>query len=320
MKIDKKIRDAYQMQLATCEVLESEVKKIQSLLDRRWHFESRIKSEESFALKVEAGLFRKDLIIEDFFACTIVVANNAEIARATELASKEFELRYRRPKDGVKTKTSPTNFQFDDLRLYCRLKPSSYLPPGPVNKIIFEVQIKTFLQHAWAIATHDLTYKTDAVSWAKVRIAHQIRAMLEHAELSIEQVETLATSALVAKEFAEYDLITEIIQTLRKHWPSERLPRDLLRLARNTRDAIQTLGIRLEDLDRKITEETNAGRGAALENLSPYGSIMQTIVNAFPTEILNVTEAPERRVTISSAVELPHPMQELDRRVFRVIQ
>ncbi len=155
MKIDKQIRDAYQAQLAECTLLQKEVAKILSVLDARWHYEARLKSQESFALKVEAGLFRKDLIIEDFFACTIVVANNAEIAKALELIKDEFKLLYRKPKDDLRTKIPPTDFRFDDLRLFCRLKPPAYLPAGPLHKIVFEVQIKTFLQHAWAIATHD---------------------------------------------------------------------------------------------------------------------------------------------------------------------
>lgn len=318
MKIDKRIRDAYQIQHAECSLLESEVAKIQSLLDRRWHYEARLKSQESFALKVEAGLFRKNLVIEDFFACTIVVANNAEITKALELIASEFEIRYRRPKNDIQTKIPPTDFRFDDLRLYCKLKPPNYLPPAPLHKIIFEIQIKTFLQHAWAIATHDLTYKTDAVSWAKVRIAHQIRAMLEHAELSIEQVEKLATSTLVAKEFMEYDEITGIIETLKRHWSPERLPRDLLRLANNTRDAMRAIGIKLEDLDRKLTDETRAGRGSNLENLSPYGCIMQTILNSFPTEVA-AAQIPQKQIAISGAVELPPTLPALDQRVFRII-
>lgn len=318
MKIDKRIREAYQSHFAECTLLEGEAKKIVSLLDSRWHFESRLKSEESFALKLEAGLYKNGLVIEDFFACTIVVANNAEITRALELVTREFELLYRRPKDDLRTRIPPTDFRFDDLRLYCRLKAPSYLPTRSLHGIVFEVQIKTFLQHAWAIATHDLTYKTDSVSWSKARIAHQIRAMLEHAELSIEQVDKLAASTLVAKEFAEYDEITRIIETLKKHWSAERLPRDLLRLANNTRDAIHVFGIKLEDLDRKLEDETRAGRGAQLENLSPYGSIMQTILNSFSKEV-SAAKTPERKVAISGEVEIPPSLAALDHRVFRII-
>lgn len=318
MKIDKKIRDSYANQHAACLELQKEVEKIRGLLDARWHYEARLKSEESFALKVEAGLFRKDLVIDDFFACTIVVGNYSEIARAVALATDQFTFLYRRPKDDVRTNISPTDFKFGDLRMYFRLKPPEYLPTGPLHKITFEVQIKTFLQHAWAIATHDLTYKTDAISWAKTRIAHQIRAMLEHAELSIEQVEALAKSTSIAKEFPDYEELANIIATLKKHWPPERLPRDLLRLAQNTRDAIRAFNIQLNELDLTLDDEKKEGRGSTIENLSPYGTIMQTILNRFTSRILDA-KTPERKITISGAVELPSAIPRLNDDVFRVI-
>jgi ppGpp synthetase/RelA/SpoT-type nucleotidyltranferase len=93
-----------------------------------------------------------------------------------------------------------TLFRLIDLRLYVTLPDSPALPPTDLSDVVFEVQIKTFLQHAWSIATHDLLYKTDAVNWSKERIAYQIKARREHAEISIQEAEDLATSAALAKE------------------------------------------------------------------------------------------------------------------------
>ena len=61
------------------------------------------------------------------------------------------------------------------------------------------MQVKTFLQHAWGIATHDLIYKTDDVSWSRQRIAYQIKAMLEHAEMSIQEAGRLAEAVALSK-------------------------------------------------------------------------------------------------------------------------
>ena len=93
--------------------------------------------------------------------------------------------------------------------------------------------------------------------------------MLEHAELSIEQVERLADSALVSKEYSEFEELAQIIASLKKHWSPERLPKDLQRLARNTLLVLNEFGIELAALDKNLSEETAKGRGAKLENLSP---------------------------------------------------
>lgn len=318
MKIDKSIRDAYSEHLASNSDLKEEVDKVFALRDSHWHYECRLKSPESFALKVEAGLFEENLIIDDFLACLIVVRNFAEIQSAVEFVQAHFNLVNRRPEDDSKTTRNPKDFSFDDLRLYCTAKPVEYLPDHPRSKIIFEIQIKTFLQHAWAVATHDLTYKTDEVSWAKTRIAHQIRAMLEHAELSIEQVKELAGSALVAKQYADFEDLAKIIASLRTHWTQEALPKDLLRLARNTRSVIKIFGISLNELNEQLAEETAAGRGAKLENLSPYGTILQTILHKFPDNVAKKKRL-DKKIPISKEVEVPTASEPLNKNVFKII-
>jgi len=306
MKVDKQIRDAFSDQHATNSALKTEADRVATMLDPGWHYESRLKSEESFALKVEAGLFSGNLLLDDFLGCLIVVRSNAEISKAIDVVRQHFSVQSRRPPDDTHTKLRPTDFSFDDLRLYVTIKPADYLPKPQYSDVIFEIQIKTFLQHAWGIATHDLTYKTDAISWAKARVAHQVRAMLEHAELTIEQVDSLTESSIVAKENDEYASISKMIDLLKELWRKERLPRDLVRLARNANTAISVLNIPFEALVRELKAETISGKGANLENLSPYGAIMQTILDKFPQRIVDFRPRPRtRQVPISSQVEVP---------------
>src|SRR6185503_14915453 len=98
MKIPQSVRNAYLQQKEGYERLQAEVDSLlKSLKDPRWHYESRIKSEESYALKLETGRSQVDRF-EDFFARTLVVENQARIEAAKKLVQDYFDLEYRRPK------------------------------------------------------------------------------------------------------------------------------------------------------------------------------------------------------------------------------
>ncbi len=198
MKIPSSVRGLHSELKETYEPLKEKVDDtIRGLREPGWHYASRIKELESFALKLETGRFPEPREIDDFLACTLVVENTTVIARAEELLCGKFELHERRPKDNKYTTKEPHSFRFDDLRLYVKWQDDPALPPTGLAGLLFEIQIKTFLQHAWSVATHDLVYKTDEKNWAKERIAFQIKAMLEHAETSIREADALAKSDIL---------------------------------------------------------------------------------------------------------------------------
>src|SRR5208337_1144238 len=167
MKIPQSIRLLYSELLEKNIILKDKVdEKIKSSKDERWHYESRLKIMESFALKIETGRIHSPKELEDFFACTIVVENKSAIQKAEDIILNNFVLKERRPRSENSTHKKSDSFPFDDLRLYVKWKDDPALRPTGVDGMLFEVQIKTFLQHAWSIATHDLIYKSDSVSWS----------------------------------------------------------------------------------------------------------------------------------------------------------
>src|SRR5690606_19680800 len=126
------------------------------------------------------------------------------------------------------------SFPFDDLRLYCRIGNKHHYKIAPeVSNLIFEVQVKTFLQHAWSIATHDIIYKTDQISWGKERVAYQVKAALEQAEVAISGAKNLSTVKELSKENMLVKKINRVIILLSKHFKKEDLPDDKRRLAQN---------------------------------------------------------------------------------------
>jgi ppGpp synthetase/RelA/SpoT-type nucleotidyltranferase len=310
MKIPASIRRLHEDQAAVNGRLKSLVdERMAGLRKSHWHYESRVKELSSFALKIESGRFEKPSALEDFFACTLVVANAPEIAEAEEVIDENFIIKYRRPKHSDKTHKTSDSFQFDDLRLYVTLRQNPALPPTDLADVVFEVQIKTFLQHAWGIATHDLLYKTDDVNWSKQRIAYQIKAMLEHAEISIQQAEGLAACAALAKEDPRTATIKEGIKLVKAQWGVDELPADVRRLAENVTKLLADLHVTVNRLEQMLEEGKARRQGAHPSNLSPYGTIIQYLFEAEKDKLVMYLKRDDKnhvRVLIPAEIDLPH--------------
>src|SRR5258708_32652083 len=116
MKIPASIRRLYEDQNEACTQLKARVDYlVRPGLHHRWHYESRIKTIESFTLKIESGRFGNPAALEDFFAATIVVRNGSEIADAVKLAAEVISFAYRRPGNDAETKKAPGSFHFDEF-------------------------------------------------------------------------------------------------------------------------------------------------------------------------------------------------------------
>src|SRR5690606_10003166 len=149
------------------------------------------------------------------------------------------------------------SFPFDDLRIYVSLKDFDTGEFAPnLYEIIFEIQIKTFLQHAWTIATHDLIYKSDKINWSKERVAYQVKAALEHAEVTISGVEEISKNSELKKENKEVKKVNQLISMILNHWKPEDLPANRRRLAQNIIGFIEAIDLTLSDLNEILVLET----------------------------------------------------------------
>ena len=309
MKIARSVRELYAEQVPLNDRLRLKVDEtLRSIASRRrWHYESRIKSEESYALKLESGRIPDPRNAEDFFACTLVVQNLSAIAEAEQEMRCRFTIVARRPYDANRTHKGAETFPFDDLRLYGYWKDDPSLPETGLSSVKFEIQIKTFLQHAWGIATHDLIYKTDDVSWSRQRIAYQIKAMLEHAEISIQEADRLAEASALAMKQRETEELKEIIGVLQATWRADLLPPDLRRLAENTRSVMKLAKLKIKELKYLIDSEQDRQKGSLPINLSPYSIIVQAIAwhkpESFKTGLAN--RELRNKIFITDEMETP---------------
>ena len=280
MKIPQSVRNCYSEICPPYEILKSLVDaKIGGKKSPKWHYESRVKELESYAIKLETGREPYPRRPEDLFACTVVVENHSKIPETAQLMASLFHEEYRRPRAANKTALYSHSFAFEDLRIYAAWADDDSLPPTPANGLLFEIQIKTFLQHAWGIATHDLIYKTDEASWGSSRVAYQVKAMLENAEMSISEAKRLTTCTLLDRTDSLTETLAVTIKELKARWTEPgTLPHNIQGLANNIIDLSRTLRINLQQIWTTLDTATAAGRGAKLLDLSPYAAVLDALV------------------------------------------
>jgi ppGpp synthetase/RelA/SpoT-type nucleotidyltranferase len=291
VKIDAAIRAAYSSQAEVAGYLRQEVDRdLRQMKREAWHYESRIKSLESFALKVETGRVDSIAEVEDVFAATLVVPDATQIPAAVEVVDTKYELAYRRPRNRLETAKRPESFPFDDLRLYVRYRRAetelSLVPDG----LLFEVQVKTFLQHAWAVATHDVIYKSERRDWRRERVAHQIRAALEQAEMVIDAIEELSSSDVLPQSSSSVATTNQVIDILVAEFDSAALPANTRRLAETVEGLFgRVYGRKVVDIPAELRRLLEAGRSASAgaHNLdwSPYRSILNYLADSEPARL-----------------------------------
>lgn len=239
-----------------------------------WLYNSRIKSIESFVLKYESDRKFGPDIFEDFFGCEIVTNNRSEVKTVQNiLEEKGFKVIDQRPKEFGVTNIKPENFQFNELRLYVKYIQSPQLKPKEFLDNLFEIQVKTLLSYAWDRATHDLVYKTENVSWGKERVSFQIKALLEQAEYSINEIEKASENYFPIHNF--YETKKKIVNILNDYWKGL-LPKDLNRLSNNIINFLDLIKSNVGELEQVIINENREGRGSRTLNISPYQIIIKS--------------------------------------------
>lgn len=259
-----------------------------------WVFQDRVKSIESFALKVLDGRY-KDYGLDDFYACTVVVPNLTNIEAALNLIRSTFRIDAEKPGDEIRTR--PTEFSFDSIRFYCRL-PSS-LKPSVYQDLPFEIQVKTLLEHAWSKATHQFSYKSADVSWAKERLSAQIKAILNNVDLSILEMDKLSESGVLNKKNPRYERLRSILEFLNSEFG---LDNDK-RLAEHIDNLFRRIGVSIEQVKSCLEKESKEGRGRNLKNLSTYSIILLSLFNQLPKTVIKAFKRDKKKY--SSNIVIP---------------
>jgi hypothetical protein len=154
-----------------------------------------------------------------------VVPTAARETVVLDFLKRVFEEVELRPRNS--TKKAPETFRFDSTRFIGKLRITDGLdlPPG-VSSVRFEVQVPSAFEHAWAVVTHDLVYKSPDMDWRKARLAAQLKAGVEQIELIIAGFE--ANLDFVAQSsYPEIDAKQAIIDAFQELMIDETVSRAL---------------------------------------------------------------------------------------------
>lgn len=313
MRVSKSLRDSYDS--VTDEVMllgqDADERIGRAAREKKWHYESRIKVLQSFALKAETGRVSNLNEMEDHFAATLVVTERSAIRAAMDLVMGDlgYRLAYRRPKSDQKTTKPSDSFRFDDLRLYLKSPIVEGTRPKVFQDRIFELQVKTFLQHAWGIATHDSIYKNVRPEWGRERVGFQTRAGLEQIECVLSAIAEVNDAAAFPTSGWHKSRAT-VLDIIEANFVSDRLPEDRRRLSDTVTEALNAVGATPEELSVALN---NSRELLDVRSLSPF----QTCVAALSVHVgdfvkrMNATDTKFKVLITPELLEVTPVLKEL---------
>jgi len=155
-------------------------------------YTSRVKGVASMLQKLETGRW-SSAELDDALGATLVVATLGDVKACIDNLPKRVVIDPALSKRTADHSKDPDVFRFDDERLVCRLTaPAGAATQGErVWTRPFELQVKTIQQFAWGKITHPLVYKGDRFDWRMSRLAAQLRALAEQADLLYAEFKTI---------------------------------------------------------------------------------------------------------------------------------
>jgi ppGpp synthetase/RelA/SpoT-type nucleotidyltranferase len=284
MGVPARVRDVYEQHRTVLEALEAVVREtLRPWCEARGYlFYGRLKEPESLAEKLESGRYEAWAAIDDLYAASVVVPTAAHEPRVLEFLASAFQQHDVKGRHTVQK--APDVFRFDATRFIGRLRDTPGLErPAGIEQVLFEVQIPTAFEYAWAVATHDLVYKANTVDWQRIRLAAQLKAAVEQIDMLINNFERSADSVPVS-DHDDTTVRREIVETCQRliaegKIPEPLTPRSWRRFAESVYSLVRsyTSARQVHDAIRSLLAVLEARCGAE-PPIPVSGSLFQLVV------------------------------------------
>ncbi|MBX3216014.1 MAG: hypothetical protein KF850_28500 [Labilithrix sp.] len=150
----------------------------------------RTKTLKSLLKKIQKKKYTNlDAQVTDLAGLRIVLYTEADVLKACEVVKSALTIHP--DKSGNKSDQLGTDrFGYRSVHYVCEIGPTRVaLPEFAVYQgVLFEVQVRTILQHAWAEIEHDRSYKADQLPDALRRRLALVAGLLESADRELDSI------------------------------------------------------------------------------------------------------------------------------------